>query len=277
MAVLDVTRAYSDGEVLTEAQLDLIITDIEELFNSTLIDDGNIQNSGLTGSTVLLDGSVTGNKIQDEAIIAAKLTADSITTPKILDQSVTATKVALGAVTSAKLATNFLSPAQGAIQLFHTYNGLLSLPRGWMICNGDVVNETNYEAIHGASSYTEDGVASSLLLTKNLPDMTNLFAVGSATTTQDGSSAITTVGNTDNEVDINHSHTATGTSHTHQPGISIRAQKFPRSATVTPPYKNDALGIKLTGNSTFALSSTGSNIQNCTPENVSFIYMMRVI
>lgn len=101
----------------------------------------------------------------------------------------------------------------GEVKEFHTFGGTLPIPSGYMIANGDVVNETNYDAIHGAGAYAADGVASSLLLNKNLPDMIGKYAVGAAATVQDGTSAITSVGNAGNQVNLNHTHS--GPNHNH--------------------------------------------------------------
>lgn len=263
MATLDVRRLYSDGEVLTEAQIDAIREDIEELFNTTRINDDNIQNSGLTGSSVLGDGSVSTDKFEDDSIISAKIVDDAVTTAKLNDDAVTTAKIAANAVTAAKLHSLFLPSEEGAIRLFHTYNSTVDVPRGWMICNGDVVNETNYDAIHGSGAYSEDGISSSNLLSKNLPDMANLFAVGTNDTTQDGASAITSVGNTDSEIDVSHTHTLS--SHTHGPDDP--ADTGGNTAIVTTSLASQ----------TFGMSDELSSALNIEPESIDFLFLVRVI
>lgn len=277
MAILDVNRLYSDGEVLTEDHLDRIRADIEEFFNVTKIDGENIQNAGITGSSALTDASISAAKIQDLAVTSAKIVTNAIVTSKVADGSVTSPKIADNAITESKLNSLFLPAEQGAIKLFHTYNSLLSVPRGFMICNGDVVNQTNYEDIHGAGTYSADQVSGSLLLSKHLPNFVGVFAVGASTTTQDGSTAITTTGNTNSEVDIAHSHSSTGTDHTHSPGTSVFAQKFARVVTQTVPYRNTPSSIKLTDDSTFSLATTGTLSKNIAPEGTEFLYLIRVI
>lgn len=106
--------------------------------------------------------------------------------------------------------------AVGEVKMFHTFNGTVSVPRKWMILNGDVVNQTNYDAIHGSGAYVSDGVASSAILSKNLPAMASKYPVGANSTTQSGSSAITYVGNSSNQVNLQHDHTMSG--HTHGTG-----------------------------------------------------------
>lgn len=271
MATLDVTRAYSDGEVLTEAQIDTIRTDIETFFNTTKLNDDNIQNSGITGSTKLADASISTAKLADSSIINAKIQDDAITTSKIIDEAVTAAKIADNAVTAAKLTSLFLPTEEGAIRLIHTFNSTVSIPRGWMILNGDVVNQTNYDAIHGSGSYTTDGVASSNLLSKNLPAFTNIFPVGDSDndTSQDGSSAITTVGNTDHEIDVSHTHT--GNSHTHSPDPAPTTLSRGDDGTLINNTRSTSQST------TFTLASSLSSTFNIKPEAISFIFIIRVI
>ena len=59
----------------------------------------------------------------------------------------------------------------GEIKQFHSFNGAIQIPRGWMQCNGDVINEANYDAIHGAGSYVADGIADLVLNGKHTPDL----------------------------------------------------------------------------------------------------------
>lgn len=64
MPNLSITKTYADNTVLSEADLDNIIDDVETFFNTTKIDSTNIQTSGIA----------TAN-IADEAITADKLDA----------------------------------------------------------------------------------------------------------------------------------------------------------------------------------------------------------
>jgi len=102
----------------------------------------------------------------------------------------------------------------GDIKMHHTFNGTAesTCGQGWMLADGRVINETNYNTEHGAGSW-DTYVGSSPLDGRNLPDMAGKYPIGSATTTQDGTAPITFVGNASNQINIQHSHTVD--SHTH--------------------------------------------------------------
>lgn len=101
----------------------------------------------------------------------------------------------------------------GTTIMHHSFGGAVPYVRGWMLCNGDVVNQTNYEAIHGSGSYAADGIANSPVAGKHLPDFTDRYPRGVQSTTHAGNVAIPTVGAIDNEVDVAHTH---GYQHIHQ-------------------------------------------------------------
>lgn len=83
MATLSVTRSYADGEVLVRADLDAFLDDIETFINVTKIDDDNIQTSGITASTKLVNGSITSAKIKNAAVTTSKIADDAVTKEKI--------------------------------------------------------------------------------------------------------------------------------------------------------------------------------------------------
>jgi hypothetical protein len=94
----------------------------------------------------------------------------------------------------------------GELKKFHSFNGTIQVPRGWMKANGDQINETNYDAIHGTGAYEADGIADMVLDGKYTPNMIDKYSVGASETTQDGSSAITSVGNTNHASSHNHKY-----------------------------------------------------------------------
>jgi len=93
----------------------------------------------------------------------------------------------------------------GDIKPHHSYDGAVPIDQGWFPCLGAVINETNYDAIHGAGSW-DTYVVSSLLDGKYAPDLSDKYLVGNNTTTQDGASTITGVGNSGHMKDMTHDH-----------------------------------------------------------------------
>jgi hypothetical protein len=103
MSSLSTTRSYDDGEVLVRADLDAFLDDIETFLNVTKINDDNIQNSGITGSTKLLNSSVTAGKLAADSVTTLKIADSNVTTAKIADENVTTAKIADLNVTTAKI------------------------------------------------------------------------------------------------------------------------------------------------------------------------------
>jgi hypothetical protein len=94
----------------------------------------------------------------------------------------------------------------GDIKMHHSYNGTVTCGEGWMLMDGRVINEANYNTEHG-SGHWATYVISSPLDGKYLPDMDEMYPIGQDATTQDGSIAITTVGNASHQVNLSHAHT----------------------------------------------------------------------
>ena len=94
----------------------------------------------------------------------------------------------------------------GMIMPIHDFNGTITPGQGWMKCDGSIINETNYDAIHGAGSW-DTFIGSSALDGKYTPNMNNKYLVGVTNTTQTGASALTSVGNA--------SHASSAASHSH--------------------------------------------------------------
>lgn len=106
------------------------------------------------------------------------------------------------------------APPAGTIISFHSYNGLLSPGQGWMLCDGRIVNESNYDTEFSSGDWALY-IGNSDLDGLYLPDLTgSKYLTGVADTTEDGSGAIAEVGNASNQVDLQHSHTVN--SHNHQ-------------------------------------------------------------
>jgi hypothetical protein len=112
MATLTVTKDYLDGTDLFAADLDAIVDSLELFFNTTKVNDDNIQEgsitSGILGSAIIAtariqDNAVTEDKIAVGAINTAKINDEAITAAKIEDESLTDEKIAEDAITAAKL------------------------------------------------------------------------------------------------------------------------------------------------------------------------------
>lgn len=122
MAQISITKNWADGEILLEADLDEIKSDVETFLNTTGINDDNIQNGGITGTTKIATGTVgtanlassavTTAKIADDAVTTAKINDLAVTTAKLAATSVTTAKIAAGAVTSTELASDAVTTAK---------------------------------------------------------------------------------------------------------------------------------------------------------------------
>jgi len=240
--------------------------------------------------------------INDGYITSTMIAAGAVGTDQLADASIPTSKLQDASVTSVKLSASVsggLSPV-GATTMFHTFNGTLSVPRGWMILNGNIVNSTNYDAIHGAGAWAIDGGSSSSLSGKYLPDMTSRFPIGVASTSQDGSVAITAVGNSGNTVNLSHHHTMPAHNHTwYVPNTGSSDNSYDPSfgtglnLTDGSP-NNTGVGIVIaskdgsshilnqqlgTVNSTVGLTggSSLSTTQSIKPDSIELIYIMKVI
>ncbi len=174
----------------------------------------------------------------------------------------------------------------GQVMMFHDFNGTLSPGQGWMKCNGDVVSEANYDAIHGAGSWDEY-VGSSPLSSKNLPNMNNKFPVGATNTTQTGSSAITFEGNASHQINLAHTHVVSA--HRHQyttgggggvgPQAGTENIRTWNSSGTLQNYQNGSAWANYTDVATANGTDNGtlSTTQSIKPESCAFEFWMRII
>jgi microcystin-dependent protein len=181
MATLSITKNWANGDILLESDLDAIKTDVETFVNVTKLNDDNIQNSGITASTKLIDATITTAKLANDAVTAAKLADDSsvdanraVTTDHIRDSAITTAKIADSNVTSAKLATsaiNLVMPSGSII----AYGGS-SAPTGYLLCYGQAISRTTYATLFAAIGVVYGGGDGST--TFNLPDLRGRVTVG---------------------------------------------------------------------------------------------------
>jgi hypothetical protein len=105
MPTLSITKTYADAAILSEADLDAILTSIETFVNSTKLDNANIQSSGIITANIA-NLAVTTAKIDDLAVTTGKLNDLAVTTAKINSLAVTTAKIDSLAVTTAKIAND---------------------------------------------------------------------------------------------------------------------------------------------------------------------------
>lgn len=104
MSTISITKTYENGDILFEADLDAMKSAIETFFNTTGINDDNIQDAVITASSKIIDGTVTTASLASDSIDTEQLATDSVTTAKIADSAVTTAKFAANSVTRAKVA-----------------------------------------------------------------------------------------------------------------------------------------------------------------------------
>lgn len=154
MATLNITKTYANGSVLTQTDLDNICNSVETIINVTKLNDDNIQDSGITASTKVVNASITGNKLnpsvadavsielystqlrlKDAGITTAKFAANAVdaaalskdasddskravTTNSIKDAAVTGAKIAANTITASNLAASAVT--NGLLQTFNS-------------------------------------------------------------------------------------------------------------------------------------------------------------
>lgn len=178
----------------------------------------------------------------------------------------------------------------GDIKPHHSYNGSTPVGQGWYPCDGSVINETNYDTLHGAGAW-DTYVGSSVLDGKYAPNMLGRYPVGAASTTQDGTSSITSVGNSSNQVNLQHNH-----SHNHQwytstasnandtvfnsSGNAVAISPVSKDSSaysavpVTDTVINNRMPTAYTNNDS---TNGGSSAQSIQPESIETIYYIRII
>lgn len=197
----------------------------------------------------------------------------------------------------------------GQIIMFHDFNGTVSPGQGWMLCNGDVVNSTNYDALHSAGDWTTY-IGSSPLSGLNLPDFADRYPIGKDATTQDGSVAITSVGNASNQTDSSHTHNVTTSNHNHlylnhvDSGGVVESRGYTSagatqditsftvsgggagngsftfattSATGSKGLTSDDLYTANDGGETVTSATGGSSTLDITPDSIEVQYWIRII
>lgn len=186
-----------------------------------------------------------------------------------------------------------LSDELGNIKMHHTFNGAAPIPRGWVVCNGNVVNESNYNAIHGSGAYVRDRVALSPIAGKYTPNMVNRYPTGTSATTQSGTTAISAVGNASNQVNLQHNHqwyesnvNTTSDQSYNSGGSAINFSITSKTgAGGTNQYALQAGGIQNNSNigannivpgADYYTSNSGSTSQSIRPDSIEVLFLIKV-
>lgn len=181
----------------------------------------------------------------------------------------------------------------GDIKPHHTYNGAAPIDQGWYPCDGTIINETNYNTVHGAGSW-DIYIISSGLDGKYAPNLVNKYLVGKTSTTQDGTSGITSVGNSSNQVDLEHTHTISDHNHQwYQYNSGTFDESYNSSGTeVSMPVgtadsgghikksfdtSGNSIGDLYTSNTSITPGNSLSTAQSIQPESIEVIYYIRII
>jgi hypothetical protein len=154
----------------------------------------------------------------------------------------------------------------GDIEFIYDYDGTVTPLQGWMLCDGRVINESNYNTEHGAGSW-DTYIVSSVLENKYLPNLTSKYLRSNSTTaTQAGTSAITAIGNASNQINLQHNHSSPVTSGNND-------------ATYTGTNRGDAIKTIPANTHTHDLTIPNalSTTQDIKPESLVCKVYMRII
>jgi hypothetical protein len=179
----------------------------------------------------------------------------------------------LGSATYPWLAANVVSGyiPGGATIPWYDFNGLLDIPQGYMLCNGDVVSRSTYNIQHrtGVSDTTDYWalyIGSSPLEGLHLPSMALRYFKGTVSSTQAGSSALTYAGNIGTVVNLQHNHGSVVTTN------AVATVNESNAGLLT--YIEATSGTH-THNAT--ITNDLSTAQDITPLSIDVKYLMRIL
>jgi len=160
--------------------------------------------------------------------------------------------------------------ANGFIVPFYDYNGLLPIPHGYMLMNGDQITRAAYNVQHrtGVSDTTDYWaiyVGSSQFEDLYLPGGEGRFLAGSDDALEDGTAPISEQGNPSSSVNLAHDHGGTLTSAT-------SANIFSNTGTA----QKYAMANNATHAHNFTLPSALSTV-DVTPLSIDVKHIMRIV
>lgn len=159
MAILDVTKTFAAQQILESEDLNNIVNDIETFFNTTRINDDNLQ-----------DLTLVTELIRDSSITLAKMGGDSIETSNIVNLNVTNSKLASGSVITSKILDVNVSADKMADSLVETAK----------LADAAVTNakrsSVNYQLSASSGTFSTTAEAFTFNDISNFPEVTNLTA-----------------------------------------------------------------------------------------------------
>lgn len=160
MAQLATRRQYAAGSPLLKNDLDAFIDDIETFVNVIRLNNDNIQDLGITASTKINDGTLTGDTLNNLAVTTAKIADSNITTAKFNDEAVTTAKIPDNAITTAKIASTTISTANiaDAAVTGSKIETALKTVTSWNIASASIASNTStYAAVGSLGTITTQG------------------------------------------------------------------------------------------------------------------------
>lgn len=156
----------------------------------------------------------------------------------------------------------------GAMKMKYRYTSVsVPIDKGWMLADGRIINQVNYDAEHGAGAWVSHGVASSPVAGKYLPNCDGKYlrgVTGLVNDTQNGASPIASVGNA--TADISHTH-----------GSGTLTSGFGSGATLKTDRLNGINNISDMQHTHTATLTALSQTVNLTPSAVEINIYMRVV
>ncbi len=151
----------------------------------------------------------------------------------------------------------------GDVFAWHDYAGNVDVPQGYMLCNGVIVSQANYDAQHAAGDWA-NYIGTSPIATLYLPDMDQTYIKGKSGTLQAGTVAITKVGANTQNFQHNHGSPKTTTA---------------AGGSVYNNNGNDSAGGFMVAFHThgFTIPNALSATQDIRPSSSSVKFIMRIV